>query len=105
MQVVSPNKNIQKRLELDDSFKELGYKSIVVKSSQTFVKKTKKQMWLTFYSFNLNTGPMEECKYYLYSNIYIYVMPMVNILLFSDCSIVFTLRGQRIKVASHVSNL
>ena len=58
-------------------------------------------MWLTFYSFNLNTGPMEECKYYLYSNIYIYVMPMANILLFSDCSIVFTLRGQRIKVASH----
>ena len=39
VQVVSPNKNIQKRLELDNSFKELGYKSIVVKSSQTFVKK------------------------------------------------------------------
>ena len=62
-------------------------------------------MWLTFYSFNLNTGLMEEYKYHLYSNIYIYVMPMVNILLFSYCSIVFTLRGQRIKVASHVSYL
>lgn len=46
MQLISPNKNIKKRLE-DNSFKESGYKSIVMKSLQIFLKKKKKkQMWL-----------------------------------------------------------
>ena len=42
VQLISPNKNIKKRLE-DNSFKESGYKSIVMKSLQIFLKKKKKE--------------------------------------------------------------
>ena len=47
VQLISPNKNIKKRLE-DNLFKESGYKSIVMKLLQIFLKKKRETNVVNF---------------------------------------------------------
>ena len=76
MQLISPNKNIKKRLE-DNSFKELGYKSIVMKSLQIFLKKKKeKQMWLILLRV-LTQDPRKSLNI-VYIQTFIFMMATVN---------------------------
>ena len=75
MHLISPNKNIKKRLE-DNSFKELGYKSIVMKSLQIFLKKKEKQMWLILLRV-LTQDPRKSVNI-VYIQTFIFMMATVN---------------------------
>ena len=76
MQLISPNKNIKKRLE-DNLFKESGYKSIVMKLLQIFLKKKKeKQMWLILLRV-LTQDPRKSVNI-VYIQAFIFMMAMVN---------------------------
>ena len=75
MQLISPNKNIKKRLE-DNSFKELGYKSIVMKSLQIFLKKKEKQMWLIL--LRVLTQVPRKSVNIVYIQTFVFMMATVN---------------------------